>query len=89
MDCKPSYATCQYPIAKIIHLAYIAAMTKTEALTLFDGPTELAKALDIKPQAVSQWEADRPIPRVHYMRLRYELMPEAFKKDGTLKQARS
>lgn len=64
-------------------------MTKTEILTLFDGPTELAQLLGITTQAVSQWKDDEPIPRVQYLRLRYELLPDAFKKDGTLKQIRA
>lgn len=63
-------------------------MTKREILTLFANQSELADLLGIRPQAVSQWGDDEPIPRAQYLRLRYELMPDAFKKDGTLKQAR-
>lgn len=35
-------------------------MTKQEAIAYFGGVTELAKALDIRPQAVSQWKEIPP-----------------------------
>jgi len=64
-------------------------MTKSEILTLFENQYELAETLGITRQAVEQWPADKDIPQKQYLRLRYELMPESFKKDGTLRQARA
>lgn len=56
-------------------------ITKAEAIGLYGGAhgsqQRLATALGLSKQAVSDWP-DGPIPEVHDMKLRYELMPEAF-----------
>jgi len=54
-------------------------MKKTTALKLYGSSKELAKALKVTKQAVSNWRADKDIPAKHALRIRYELKPEAFK----------
>ena len=49
-----------------------------EVLPHFDGKkTELAKALGITKQAVSQWKGE-DVPTVYELRLRYEILPDVF-----------
>jgi DNA-binding XRE family transcriptional regulator len=65
-------------------------MTKSEILRLFDDDQyQLAKLLGITRQAVEQWPMDRDIPEKQYLKLRYELIPQAFRRDGSLKQVRT
>lgn len=64
-------------------------MTKREVMELFETQTELAEVLGISLQAVSQWHPDRDIPNEQFLKLRYELMPDSFKKDGTLRTSRA
>jgi hypothetical protein len=53
-------------------------ISKAEALAAYNGNgSALARALEISPQAVSQW-VDGPIPDVHALRLRFVLKPDAF-----------
>lgn len=54
-------------------------LKKEQAVKLFGTASKLAAALGISKQAVSLWPARRPIPDEHYLRIRYELKPEAFK----------
>lgn len=53
-------------------------ITKEEAVAHFGTQSALAKALGITKGAVSQWEANKPIPEVHALRLRHVIAPEAF-----------
>jgi len=51
-------------------------MTLKEVLPNFDGKkNKLAAALGITKQAVSSWDPDKPIPKVHELVLRYEILP--------------
>lgn len=53
-------------------------ITKQQALTAFGGnASALARALEITPQAVSQWD-EGPIPELHALRLRFVIAPELF-----------
>ena len=53
-------------------------LTLSEVLPHFGGKkTELADALGITKQAVSQWKGDE-VPVVYELRLRYELLPDVF-----------
>jgi hypothetical protein len=54
-------------------------ITKEKAIAAYKNASVLARALDICPQAVYQWEDGKPIPRLQEMRLRYELKPRAFR----------
>jgi DNA-binding transcriptional regulator YdaS (Cro superfamily) len=45
-------------------------MTKTQAIKWAGGVVKLAKRLGIKPQAVSQWPGDQPIPRLREYQIR-------------------
>lgn len=53
-------------------------MNKDAAISLFGSVSKLADALGISSQAVSMWPADKPIPEVHRLKIRYELRPDAF-----------
>lgn len=58
-------------------------ITRAQAIALYGSVKELQAALGLKTHsAISMWGADRPIPREHYLRLRYELKPEAFTATG-------
>ena len=61
-------------------------MMKThEVLPFFNGKkSELAKALGLSRAAITRW--GDTVPTLQYMRLRYEIMPEAFKKNGELRK---
>lgn len=59
---------------------------KETALALFGGVTQLAKALGITAAAIYQWPNERPIPHQQYLRIRYEIRPEAFTKSGEVKK---
>lgn len=53
-------------------------ITKERALELFDGnQAALARALKIKPQAVQQWPAGKPIPELRQWQLK-ALRPDVF-----------
>lgn len=55
------------------------SILKEEAIAAYAGVgAELARALNITPSAVYQWEDGAPIPDNHALRLRYELKPEVF-----------
>lgn len=53
-------------------------LTKAKLLAsgLFKTQKELAEKLDIGEPWVSRWPDNGPIPRVHELALRYELMPD-------------
>lgn len=63
-------------------------MTRQQAIDLFGGSAaKLAEALGYKSRhAVYMWPKEGPIPREPYLRLRYELCPEAFDASGRLKR---
>lgn len=53
-------------------------ITKAEALAAYSGnASALARALDITPQAVYQWD-DGPILEVHALKLAFVLKPSVF-----------
>lgn len=61
-------------------------ITRDEAISLYGSAQCLSDALGYKSRhAVYMWPKDGPIPREPYLRLRYELKPEAFKADGALR----
>lgn len=51
---------------------------KEDAIALFGSKSNLARALGIYRQAVSQWRDGHPIPQVQAMKIRYQLKPEQF-----------
>lgn len=60
-------------------------ITVERAIELFGTPLALAEALGIERSNVYMWESGKPIPDKHALRIRYELKPEAFKKNGAKK----
>jgi|GEM_PF-3033815 len=52
-------------------------LNKREAIALFSTAKALAAALGISKSAVSQW-SEGPIPRIHDLKIRYELKPGHF-----------
>jgi hypothetical protein len=57
-------------------------ITKAQAIELFGTVEKLRAALGLKNrQAIYQWREDR-IPENHFLRIRYELKPEAFDTQG-------
>lgn len=59
-------------------------ITRQQAVDLYGGVAALAAALGYSSRhAVYMWPKDR-VPREPYMRLRYELRPEAFDAAGNL-----
>ena len=62
-------------------------ITRQQAVDLYGSVPKLADALGYTSRhAVYMWGgADAVIPREPYLRLRYELKPEAFNKNGKLK----
>lgn len=62
------------------------SITRQQAIGLYGSAQALATALGYTSRhAVYMWPKAGPIPREPYLRLRYELRPDAFKTDGTLK----
>ena len=60
-------------------------ITRNEAIALYGSAVALAEALGYASRhAVYMWPKDGHIPNEPYMRLRYQLRPEAFNADGTL-----
>lgn len=51
---------------------------KKEAIAAYGTQQALADALGISRTAVTMWPDDRPIPKEHQLRLRYELKPDIF-----------
>ncbi len=57
-------------------------LTKEVAVGLFGGnQSNLARALGIGRAAVNKWP-DGPIPEVHDLKLRYEILPQMFPSAG-------
>ena len=63
-------------------------ITRQQALALYGGSAaKLAEALGYTSRhAVYMWPKEGCIPREPYLRIRYELKPEAFDVDGNLVQ---
>lgn len=61
-------------------------MTRQQAIDLYNGSvSDLAAALGYTSRhAVYMWPRDRPIPESAYLKLRYQLKPEAFDAAGEL-----
>lgn len=59
-------------------------ITRSQAVALYDNSVKaLQSALGLRSHAsIYMWPPDEPIPEVHYLRLRYQLKPEAFDADG-------
>jgi transcriptional regulator with XRE-family HTH domain len=51
---------------------------KKDAIEAYGTQQALADALGISRTAVTMWSNDRPIPKEHQLRLRYELLPDVF-----------
>jgi len=61
-------------------------ITRAQAVQLFGSVKALQTALGLKTHsAVYMWPEDAPIPDKHALRIQYELRPNAFKADGTLR----
>lgn len=61
-------------------------LTKNDAITLFGSRKSLQTALGLQSHAsISMWGEFVPVH--HALRIRYELKPQAFKKDGSLKKS--
>ncbi len=56
----------------------IIEILKEDAVAMFGSQAELARALDIKRSAVSQWQDGKPIPEKQALKIRYQLRPESF-----------
>lgn len=62
-------------------------ITRDQAVQLFGSVKALQNALGLKTHsAIYMWGADKPIPDVHELRIRYELRPDAFDVTGDLRQ---
>lgn len=60
-------------------------ITRQQAIDLYGSAVELAAALGYKSRhAVYMWPKTGPIPTEPYLRLRYELKPKRFDKQGAL-----
>lgn len=53
-------------------------ISKRDAIAAYGTQQALADALGISRPAVAMWSDDRPIPKEHALRLRYELKPDVF-----------
>lgn len=60
-------------------------ITKQQAIELFGSVKALQLALGLGTHsAIYMWPDGEAIPEVHYLRIRYQLKPEAFDADGGL-----
>ena len=50
----------------------------SDAVAAYGSQQLLADALGISRSAVAMWSREKPIPREHALRLRYELKPDVF-----------
>ena len=64
-------------------------ITREQAIALYSGSVaNLASALGYTSRhAVYMWKKKKPIPEWAYLKLRYELRPEAFDRSGNLTAA--
>ncbi len=62
-------------------------ITRQQAIDLYGSAVALADALGYASRhAVYMWPKTGAIPNEPYLRLRYELKPECFNADGSLRQ---
>lgn len=64
-------------------------ITREQAVALYGGSVaELAKGLGYTSRhAVYMWPKGEPIPEAAYLKLRYQLRPDAFDATGNLRPA--
>jgi hypothetical protein len=63
-------------------------ITRQDAINLYGSAAALAEALGYASRhAVYMWPKDGAIPEGAYMKLRYQLKPDAFDADGKLVKA--
>jgi hypothetical protein len=61
-------------------------ITRTQAIALFGSAVELAAALGYTSRhAIYMWPKDGAIPEGAFLKIRFQLKPECFCKDGSLK----
>lgn len=61
-------------------------ITRQQAINLFGSAVNLASALGYKSRhAVYMWPKTGRIPDEPFLKIRYQLRPEAFNADGSLK----
>lgn len=61
-------------------------LTRTQAINLFGSAVSLAQALGYKSRhAVYMWPKDDAIPEAAFLKIRYQLKPDAFDKRGQLR----
>lgn len=65
-------------------------ISRDQAFALYGGSaSKLAEALGYTSRhAVYMWPKEGPIPELAYLKLRYELKPEAFDRAGRIRTAR-
>jgi hypothetical protein len=62
-------------------------LTRTQAIKLFGSAINLAGALGYTSRhAVYMWPKDASIPEAAFLKIRYQLKPEAFDANGNLKK---
>lgn len=60
-------------------------ITRQQAIDLYGSAALLAEKLGyVSRHAVYMWPKDGPIPEGPYLKLRYQLKPEAFDSNGNL-----
>lgn len=63
-------------------------ITRTQAIALFGSAVELAAALGYTSRhAVYMWPKDGAIPEGAFLKIRFQLKPDAFDADGSLREA--
>ncbi len=61
-------------------------ITRKQAVALFGSRKALQQALELKSHAsIINWPENGLIPNEHYLRIRYQIRPEAFDEKGRLK----
>lgn len=64
-------------------------ITRQQAIDLYGSVVDLAKALGYTTRhAVYMWPKQGPIPEGPYLKLRYQLRPEAFDDTGSVLPSR-
>jgi len=85
---KLFYRSANKVLAMRANTAYHRQMiTKKQAIALYGSVPKLAAALGYKTRhAVYMWSKTGPIPENPFMKLRHELRPDAFKKNGEVRK---
>lgn len=64
-------------------------ITRQQAINLFGSAVALAEALGYASRhAIYMWPKTGHIPEGAYLKIRYQLKPEAFNADGSLRSAK-